>query len=144
MVQETRTERPRIVPMIAYENGAAAIDWLVRAFGFRELERITATDGTISHAELDLEGGRIFLATPTPDYQGPKRHRETCAAAKRWSAVPWVIDGLSVQVDSVDAHFARAKGAGATILSEPQDNPYGRLYRAEDLEGHRWMFIEEH
>jgi len=55
-----------------------------------------------------------------------------------------VIDGLSVQVDSVDVHFARAKGAGATILSEPQDNPYGRLYRAEDLEGHRWMFIEEH
>src|SRR5437879_3172340 len=35
-VQETRTERARIVPMIAYENGAAAIDWLVRAFGFRD------------------------------------------------------------------------------------------------------------
>jgi len=144
MVQEARTERARIVPMIAYENGAAAIDWLVRAFGFRELDRITESDGTISHAELDFEGGRIFLATPTPDYQSPKHHRDVCAAAKRWSAVPWVIDGLSVHVDSVDAHFARAKGAGATILSEPQDNPYGRLYRAEDLEGHRWMFIEEH
>src|SRR5256885_11226263 len=61
MVQETRTERPRIVPMIAYEDGAAAIDWLVRAFGFRELDRITGSDGTISHAELDVEGGRIFL-----------------------------------------------------------------------------------
>ena len=143
-MQDTEMERPRIVPMIAYENGAAAVDWLVRAFGFRELDRITESDGTISHAELDFEGGRIFLATPTPDYQSPKHHRKRCAAAKRWSAVPWVIDGLSVQVDSVDAHFARAKGAGATILSEPQDNPYGRLYRAEDLEGHRWMFIEEH
>jgi uncharacterized glyoxalase superfamily protein PhnB len=50
MVQETRTERARIVPMIAYENGAAAIDWLVRAFGFRELDRITESDGRISHA----------------------------------------------------------------------------------------------
>src|SRR5947208_451348 len=95
--------------------------------------RITASDGTISHAELDFEGGRIFLATPTPDYQSPKHHGKRCAAAKRWSAVPWVIDGLSVQVDSVDAHFARAKGAGATILSEPQDNPYGRLYREDEL-----------
>jgi len=138
------TERPRIVPMIAYEHGAAAIDWLARAFGFRELDRMTESDGTISHAELDLEGGRIFLATPTPDYQSPKHHRENCAAAKKWSAVPWVIDGLSVRVEDVDAHFARAKAAGAPILSNLQDNPYGRMYRAEDLEGHRWMFIEGH
>src|SRR2546430_1095380 len=36
MVQETRPDRPRIVPMIAYEDAAAAIDWLGRAFGFRE------------------------------------------------------------------------------------------------------------
>jgi hypothetical protein len=26
-------------------------------------------------------------------------------------------------------------------LSAPEDAPYGRLYRAEDLEGHRWMFM---
>jgi PhnB protein len=143
MAQDTM-ERPRIVPMIAYENAAAAIDWLGRAFGFRELERYSEPDGTISHAELDLEGGRVYLATPTEEYQGPKHHRETCAAARRWSAVPWVIDGQSVRVDDVDAHFARAKGAGAAILSEPRDNPYGRSYRAEDLEGHRWMFVEEH
>src|SRR5712691_1377122 len=107
MVQETRTERTRIVPMIAYEDAASAIDWLKRAFGFRELDRITETDGTISHAELDFEDGRIFLATPTRDYQSPKHHRETCAAAQKWSTVPYVIDGLLVHVNDVDAHFAR-------------------------------------
>jgi uncharacterized glyoxalase superfamily protein PhnB len=131
--------------MIAYEDGAAAIDWLSRAFGFRERgDRYTEPDGRVSHAEMAFEGGTIYLATPTRDYQSPRHHRETCAAAKKWSAVPWVIDGLQVEVDDVDAHFARAKGAGATILSEPQDNPYGRLYRAEDPEGHRWMFIQPH
>jgi len=53
-----------------------------------------------------------------------------------------VIDGFLVHVDDVDAHFARAKAAGAMILSDLEEAPYGRLYRAEDLEGHRWMFIQ--
>ncbi|HYY48926.1 MAG TPA: VOC family protein [Thermoplasmata archaeon] len=132
----------RITPMIAYEDGPAAIEWLVRVFGFHEQNRMTEPDGRVSHAELEFAGGRIFLATPTRDYQSPKRHRKTCAAARKWSKVPWVIDGLHVVVDDVDAHFARAKSAGATILSPPEDSPFGRLYRAEDLEGHRWMFMQ--
>ena len=52
-----------------------------------------------------------------------------------------MIDGVIVEVDDADAHFRQAKSAGATILSEPEDQPHGRLYRAEDLEGHRWMFM---
>jgi PhnB protein len=47
-----------------------------------------------------------------------------------------------VFVDDIDEHYARAKHAGATILSEPEDGPPGRRYRAEDLEGHRWMFMQ--
>jgi uncharacterized glyoxalase superfamily protein PhnB len=47
-----------------------------------------------------------------------------------------------VSVDDLDAHYDRAVAAGATILSELEDNPGigQRQYRAEDLEGHRWMF----
>ena len=144
MVQDGRAEMPTIVPMVAYEDAATAIEWLVRAFGFRERkgERIKDRDGRITHAELRLGKGRVFLATPTPDYQGPKHHRETCASARRWSAVPWVIDGLLVHVDDVDRHFTKAKAAGATMLSDLEKAPYGRLYRAEDVEGHRWMFLQ--
>lgn len=137
-------ERPAVIPMLAYEDAAAAIPWLERAFGFQELreQRSTGEDGRVSHAELATDGGRIMLATPTPLYQGPKRHREECATAAAWSSVPWVIDGVRVVVADRDAHLERARAAGATILGEPSDEPYGRLYRAEDLEGHRWMFIE--
>jgi uncharacterized glyoxalase superfamily protein PhnB len=46
-----------------------------------------------------------------------------------------------VYVADVDAHFERAKREGATILSELEDGFPGRRYRAEDLEGHRWMFM---
>ena len=54
---------------------------------------------------------------------------------------PWVVDGLFVQVEDVDSHYERARAAGATILREPEDPGIGhRIYSAEDLEGHRWMF----
>ena len=44
-----------------------------------------------------------------------------------WSPeVPWVIGGALVYVANVDEHFAVAKRAGATILSEPKDDGRGR------------------
>ncbi len=132
-----------IIPMLAYEDGAAAIDWLVDAFGFTERTRIEE-DGRIGHAELELNGNIVMLATPTPKYVAPRRHREQCEHARAWSEVPYVVDGVLVYVDDLAAHFERAKRAGATILSEPEDTEHGVChYRAEDLEGHRWMFAEE-
>ena len=129
--------------MLAYEDAATAIGWLCRAFGFREdaTERHTEPDGTVTHAEIERDGARIMLATPNPDYQGPKRHRETCEAAARWLDNPWVIDGVFVEVDDVGAHHAQAAAAGATILRDPTEPGIGfRIYSAEDPEGHRWMF----
>jgi uncharacterized glyoxalase superfamily protein PhnB len=134
-----------ITPMLAYEDGAAAIEWLESAFGFRERRssRYTDEQGRVGHAELELGDGLIMLASPTPEYRGPRRHAEECEQARKWLEVPYVIDGLHVVVEDVDAHFRQARGAGATILSEPEDQEYGeRSYRAEDLEGHRWMFAQ--
>jgi uncharacterized glyoxalase superfamily protein PhnB len=134
---------PGVVPMIAYEDGFGALDWLARAFGFRERMRMPSKDGArLAHGEMDAGDGLIMLATPSPDYEGPRKHREHCGRARLWSTVPYVIDGVMVHVANVDAHFARAKREGATILSEVEDGPPARRYRAEDIEGHRWMFIE--
>jgi uncharacterized glyoxalase superfamily protein PhnB len=134
----------RIVPMIAYEDAAAAIDWLTEAFGFseREGQRYTADDGTVTHAELERDGAMVMLATPNAEYQSPRRHRETCEAARRWQDNPWVVDGLFVAVDDVDAHHAQARAAGAVVIRPLEDSAEAgmRLYTAEDLEGHRWMF----
>lgn len=133
---------PSVIPMLSYEDGAAAMDWLATAFGFRERARMVSPDGTLAHGEMEAGGGVIMLATPGVDYRSPKHHRESCEQARKWSTVPWVIDGVLVFVDDVRAHFARAKEAGAVILSEIEDGPPGRRYRAEDLEGHRWFFME--
>jgi PhnB protein len=128
--------------MIAYEDGPRAMDWLGVAFGFKERARMIDKSGRLSHGEMEAGDGVIMLAAPTPEYQGPRRHRASCETAQRWSTVPYIVDGVLVYVDNVDAHFERAKQHGATIISEPEADDYGRRYRAEDLEGHRWMFIE--
>ena len=135
-------EYPAVIPMVAYENGAAAMDWLTRAFGFRERARMLGDDGKLSHGEMEAGEGVIMLATPSPHYHGPKRHREECEAARKWSEVPYIIDGVLVYVEDVDAHFERAREAGAIILSEIESGDPGKRYRAEDVEGHRWMFME--
>jgi PhnB protein len=117
------------------------VEWLERAFGFVEDRSARyEEDGTITHAELDLGGARIYLSTPQ-GYVNPRRLRETSELARRAYDNPWVIDGHFVEVDDVDAHYERARAAGATILREPEEPGIGqRIYTAEDLEGHRWMF----
>ena len=34
-----------VIPMLSYENGAAAIEWLRRAFGFSEQDRFDDPEG---------------------------------------------------------------------------------------------------
>ena len=136
-------EAPDVVPMIAYQDGPAAMDWLAAAFGFREQTRWVDDDGVLSHGEMVAGRGLIMLATPTPAYEGPAEHRAHCDRAAAWLRAPWVVDGVLVHVDDVAAHYDRARAAGATLLSDVEAGPEGSLlYRVEDLEGHRWMFMQ--
>jgi len=87
-------------------------------------------DGRIGHAEVALGGSVLFLASLWKEVgnMSPKD-------------LPGVHCQIYVQVDDVDAHFQRARDAGATVINEPADQEYGeRTYRAMDLEGHRWIF----
>jgi uncharacterized glyoxalase superfamily protein PhnB len=140
MTIETDNE-PGVVPMLAYADGPAAMDWLADAFGFRERTRMTDGD-RLTHGEMETDFGRVILATPSDAYEGPRRHVEHCDAARAWLSVPWIVDGVLVYVKDLDAHFERARERGAYILSAPESDFPGLRYRAEDLEGHRWMFMQ--
>ena len=131
-----------VVPMLTYADGPAAMDWLAGAFGFVERTRWLDDDGRVAHGEMVAGDGLVMIASTNPAYEGPTAHRAHCPAADRWLDTPWVVDGVLVDVDDIEAHYARAVAAGAPTLSAIEDGGPGRLYRTEDLEGHRWMFLQ--
>jgi PhnB protein len=133
-----------IIPMLAYENGVAAIAWLSKAFGFVENEEARFMQGdTVTHAELRLNDNIIMLATPSPDYESINKHRNHCEQMNKWLSVNYVVNGLLVYVEDVEEHYKRAKQNGAEILSEIEDGFPGKRYRCADAEGHRWMFMQK-
>jgi uncharacterized glyoxalase superfamily protein PhnB len=54
----------------------------------------------------------------------------------------YIVDGVLVYIDDIDAHYQCARDGGATILSQLESSENGKRYRAEDMEGHRWMFMQ--
>ncbi len=133
----------QIIPMLAYEDGVEAINWLCEVFGFTERTRWLDEAGRLSHGEIAMGDHIIMLAEPSPHYQSPKHHRAECAAAAKWSEVPYIINGVLVYVDNIESHFKIAQAGGATILSTIETGGPGTRYRAEDLEGQRWMFMQK-
>ena len=133
----------QIIPMLAYENGVEAMDWLCKVFGFTEKTKWLDDNGRLSHGEITMGESMVMLAEPSPDYQSPKHHREVCKAAAKWHEVPYIINGVLVYVDDIESHFKAAKAGGATILSEIETGGPGTRYRAEDLAGQRWMFMQK-
>ena len=118
-------------PSVNYQDDRAALEWLAKAFGFEASLIVTDDTGKIVHAEMKFEGAPITIArewsdiTRSPKSLGGKNTQQ-----------------VHVQLRSdVDAHYARAKAAGATIVQEPSDQFYGdRTYRVLDPEGHLWTF----
>jgi PhnB protein len=120
----------RLVPMLAYDDAPAALDFLCAAFGFEERYRMPMPDGSIGHAEIALGEHLVMLATSwkVAGFASPRD-------------LPGLHGQLLCYVEDVDAHYARARRAGAVVIAEPRDQPYGhRSYRALDPEGHHWIF----
>jgi PhnB protein len=132
-----------VIPMLAYEDGPAAMDWLIKVFGFREKTRYLSEDGKLSHGEIWAGDALVMLASAPEHYQSPKTLQQVYAPAREWLKVPWIINGVLVYVPDLQAHFSRAAKAGAVILSQIEDGPPGKRYRAADLEGQRWFFFEK-
>ena len=120
----------KVMPMLDYEDAGAAIDFLRRAFGFEETMRLDGDKGSIAHAELALNGATVSLSTVWREGGFSTPHELGGVHSQVWC-----------EVDDVDAHYQRARAAGAVVLNEPANQDYGyRTYRAIDPEGHRWYF----
>jgi uncharacterized glyoxalase superfamily protein PhnB len=124
----------RIILTMRYRNAPAAIEWLCKAFGFEKQLAVPDQDGGIAHAQLTFDNGMIMLSSVGGGMFG------------KLMKLPEEIGGCETQsayviVADCDAHYARAKAAGAVMLRDVQDEDYGgRGYTCRDLEGHIWSF----
>jgi uncharacterized glyoxalase superfamily protein PhnB len=114
-----------VLPHVSYQNLGEAIAWLTRVFGFEEYYRYGGGP----------RGGQMW-AGKTAIQVNQARDGE-----KSPRQLGYGTQSLTIIVEDVDAHYARAKAAGAKILEEPHETEYGEYqYAAEDLDGHRWLF----
>lgn len=130
--------RQLLIPCLRYEDAPAAIDFLCRGFGFeRHAVHVDDADPSIiRHAQLRLGDGMVMLSSA---------RRDEAQALYRWKTpaeAGGVTGCICCVVDDPDAHHARAKAAGAEIVTEPHDNEGypGRSYNCRDPEGNDWDF----
>jgi uncharacterized glyoxalase superfamily protein PhnB len=123
--------RPNIFPALRYRDANAALEWLKDAFGAEEKAVYRGDDGVIHHGELQLGDGLIMF--------GQRRENGLLGGEPPNSlASP---TSIYVVVPDPDAHYARAKAAGATVIRELEDMEYGsREYSVRDLDGNLWSF----
>lgn len=120
-----------LTPGLLYEDAPAAIDWLERAFGLERALVVPGEAGRIVHAELRCGGGAVMLGSDYPNDLG-------LASGRRLGGV---TQGIYVPVKDVESHHRRATAAGATLVFDLADMPYGsREYTCRDLEGNLWSF----
>jgi len=125
--------RTTIVPQVPYEDIRAALSFLEHAFGFLEIRstRMEGADGVIHHANVAFGDSVIGIGT-----QGAHGAMSPKAAGT-------ASGYISVYVNDIDAHYERARAAGAQIPRGPRDHAREyRAYEALDLEGHRWRFVQ--
>ena len=118
-----------LFPYFCVRNASEAIAFYARAFGAKEVLRLTEPSGRIGHAEIEI-GGRVVMMSgefPEMGIRGPGPEER----------VPMI---LHLHVDDADATIRRAVEAGATVVRPAKDEFHGeRSGRIRDPFGHEWL-----
>jgi PhnB protein len=117
-----------LTPMLTVKDSRSAVDFYRRAFGARELSRVTAPTGQ-AVVELSIDDHRFFVVDENP---------------AAFNVSPETVGGTTVRinllVDDPDAATQRAVDAGAKVIFPVSDQPYGfRQGRVADPAGHHWL-----
>ena len=116
-----------------YQDPKAALAWLEKAFGFELVMLLEDADGAVAHSQMEFGDSYVMIGQEwSADHRSPKS-----VGGKNTQTV-------HIQLDTdIDAHFERAKAAGAVIDAEPTTQFYGdRTYRCRDPEGHIWTVAQ--
>jgi uncharacterized glyoxalase superfamily protein PhnB len=122
-----------IIPSIRYRDAHAAIEWLVRVFGFTSQAVYEGPNRTVAHAQLTRGGGMLMLGSAANGGEFAKQMATLEETGGRETV------GLTLIVEDCDAVYAAAKAAGAEMVMELSAPDYGgKAFACRDLEGHVW------
>ena len=119
----------RVIPQLSVCDVDSYVTFLGEAFGF-EVTEYWRDPNHPAHVnvEVELDGAIVGIG-----------RAGTPRVAPLDPTTPHI--GLYVVVEDVDAHYERARAAGARITSELAEQPWGhKVYGAVDPEGHEWGF----
>lgn len=122
-----------VIPGLRYRDAIAMIDWLCGAFGFEKQAVHTSPEGIVLHAQLTFGNGMIMIGSVGNG-----------SATSQLMKQPDEIGGAETQasylvVSGIDAIYARAKLAGARIVFDLEEKPFGgKAFSCTDPEGHLW------
>jgi PhnB protein len=117
-----------VTPYLIVKGADRAIDFYKNVFCASQRMRMDGPNGTVGHAEIEIDGSVIMLADEFPDmgFRSPQSLGGTGVS-------------LHLYVKEVDSCFSRAVAAGAKALRPVQDQFYGdRSGTVEDPFGHVW------
>ncbi len=122
-----------ITPYLNIKGADAAIEFYRNAFGAKETGRISMPDKSIAHAELEIGDSKIMIAETNAQW-GNKSPNEVGGSPVT----------ICLYVEDVDAVFAQALAAGATVTDGMvvEDQFYGeRSGSVTDPFGHKWTIM---
>jgi uncharacterized glyoxalase superfamily protein PhnB len=118
-----------VYPYLRVHSSAEAIDFYARAFGAKELFRLTEPSGRIGHAEIKIGPTTVMLSDEYPEHgiRGPLSLGGTTFS-------------IHLHVADVDTAFEQAVSAGASVVRPLQNQFYGeRSGTVRDPFGHEWL-----
>jgi PhnB protein len=123
--------RNAIVAHIYVEGAANAIKFYEKAFGAREIFRISGKGGRIVHSEISMCGSVIMIGDPSnPRIYGDPQKLGACTAS------------LHIFTDDNAALMSRAMRAGCEEIQPITDMFYGaRSASVRDPFGHVWVLL---
>ena len=124
-----------VIPILRYQDAAAAIKWLCAAFGFQEHLVVADEENPkiIHHAQLVYGTGMVMLSSAGISDASISDFDNFLDKNQK--------QNIYMIVPSADDHYAQAKKSGAEILLDITDQDYGgRGYTCRDVEGNIWSF----
>jgi len=122
-----------VTPHLICSDAAAAIDFYKRAFSAIELMRLTAPNGKIAHARIQIGNAPLMVGD----------QHEACGDGSGEKPVMPPLT-LNIFIEDVDALFEQAVAAGAETVMTPTDMFWGDRYSVvKDPAGHVWAIATQ-